>query len=100
MKSKCINYYSGQWPQIRKLSQKYNTIRSEICNDLHGEAQTRDCTKLVVQFTSCLSIAPTIQITFVAILRGSATNRIGGGAMAPPQFLEKINEFLKFTIHF
>ena len=31
--------------------------------------------------------------------RGSATNRTGG-AIPPPQFLEKINEFLKFTIHF
>ena len=32
--------------------------------------------------------------------RGSATNRIGGGGAMAPQLLEKINEFLKFTIHF
>ena len=30
---------------------------------------------------------------------GSATNRIGGGGMAP-KILEKINDFLKFTIDF
>ena len=49
----------------KKVIKKYNTICNEICNDLYWEAQSRDRTKRVVQIvqlTSCLSMAPPIQI--------------------------------------